>query len=39
MINLLLENGADKNIQATNGKTPLDYAIELGNKPAAAILK
>jgi ankyrin repeat protein len=35
----LLENGADKTIKATNGKTPLDYAIELKNEPAAALLK
>lgn len=39
MINLLLKNGADKTIKATNGKIPLDYAVELGNEPAAKILK
>jgi ankyrin repeat protein len=39
MIRLLLDNGADKNIRAANGKTPLDYAIELGNEPAQALLK
>ena len=36
---LLLSNGADKNITATNGKTALDYAIELGNGPAELLLK
>jgi len=39
MINLLLKNGADKSIKATNGKTPLDYAVELDNKPVAEILR
>jgi hypothetical protein len=39
MIRLLLDNWADKAIQATNGKTALDYAIELGNQPAQEILK
>ena len=39
MIQLLLKSGADKTIKATNGKIPLDYAIELGNAPAAALLK
>jgi ankyrin repeat protein len=39
MIQLLLDHGADKTIKATNGKTPLDYAIELDNEPAEKLLK
>ncbi|MDF7798942.1 ankyrin repeat domain-containing protein [Pontiellaceae bacterium B1224] len=39
MIKLLIKNGADGTIKATNGKTALDYAIELGNGPAEELLK
>lgn len=39
MIKLLLKHGADPNIKAKNGKTAYDYAIELKNDKAAAILK
>lgn len=39
MIRLLLDNGADKTLRAENGKTPRDYAVELGNAPAAEVLR
>ncbi len=39
MIKLLLDNGADKSIKAKNGKTALDYAVELKNEAAEKLLK
>lgn len=39
MIHLLLAAGADKSIAADNGKTARDYAVELANEPAEALLK
>ncbi len=39
MMQLLLKNGGNPAVKATNGKTPLDYAIELENAAATKVLK
>ena len=39
MIELLLKRGANPELRATNGKTPLDYAVELKNEAAQAVLR
>ena len=38
-IQILLNNGADKNLKDNNGKTAYDYAIENGNEEFAELLR
>ena len=39
MVELLLELGANKNLNDTTGKTAYDYAVELGNEELMILLK
>lgn len=39
MVQLLLDYGADKNIQSSNGKTAYDYAVDHGHQDLALLLK
>ena len=39
MVQLLLDYGADKDIQSSNGKTAYDYAVDHGHQDLALLLK
>ena len=39
MVQLLLNSGADKDIQSTSGKTAYDYAVDHGHQDLALLLK